>query len=1404
MRIPTEGHWQRVEELAEQIGALSAEEASARLQELAAAGEPPSVLTLVGVWHALPPIDNGLGPGAVVGGGYTLVEKIGSGGTGAVWRARQRTIERDVALKVLHPAVVSEASRQRSLDEVRLLGRLNHPGIVRVFDAGFHEDRVLGPLLYFAMELVDGQPLDRWAMGVGDDRKRKLDLMAAICEGVQSAHDRQIVHRDLKPANILVGGDDRPVILDFGIARFVGMTSWGDPARFSGTPHYAAPEQHLGRDTDFQRSQSVDVYALGAVLFEILSGRRLFEFPPGTSLDAVRQAVLTAPMPRLRDVLPDCPEELDLLVARAVRRDPADRFYSVASLGRAIARVSGSYGLPEKTVPSWVPAVGAVVPGTEWRLIEPLGEGGAGDVWLGGHERLGQRRVFKFCTSEAKVRMLKREYTLYRLLKERIGRHPHFVQLHEVSLDEPPWYLMMEGEDARDLEVWCAGRPDGVAGVPLRTRIEIVAQAAEALEAAHDAGILHRDIKPGNLLVRDQWDGGSGGAEVHVLIGDFGIGQVVLDEIASAEGRPGFTRTLSGIARSELSGTMLYLAPEVLEGEPATARSDIYSLGVVLWQLLVGNLKAALDPADWPMRIEDPLLREDLHRCLAGTPGRRWASAGELAASLRALEARQAGEQRRRAEIATRERAAYRRGVALTAVLASGVVALLAWFGWYAVDRARAASVAESEARINAQSSQLNELARLATSEAPNRIESVRNVLGRVQARSDDERRRMADAYVRVLELEDWSIEEGKGLASDGRGLQAVLEGTSRYLLRRVAGGGMELIDGLDGSRLWRREVELEEPVVVALAPTAVRAAVGWGRQIVLLNGSDGSEEGRIALGGSPLALSWNTRGDVLAVGYADGWNEGGVELRRAPDWAVTGVLASDASGVRSRPPAGLAFSVDDRLLAQWSLHSLELLVWEVSGGRLSVCAYHPAPVRRAIWTSPNRVVAAAADAYLYAWGIEERIRGAVRVDRPLARYPAKGDSEAGHPRQWELLARFPLDGYLAAADEAGGVYCFDVLTGRPSVAVTGGSRPMALGRLGEDLVIYREDGRIGALRRVPSPIARSFASQRLGRIEDYDVAPGGRLVVCAGSGGVTVFDGNRHEHAAWASAAMSRGVRFLTLTNLVASSRFGDLGLVWDGGVLNPVALPLSRAFRAVDPEEAPARMALDVGLRRAATVRMGRILWSELGGADVVELACPGGGGVEDLAMSADGERIVWVDEGLRVWGARWGDRVSTALPGSGRRVAFVGSRWCVVSGGGEVLVVDVTGASPAVRVDGEWGGDRLVEMTVQRTGLLAASAMSSGGILLGYFDREETFQLRPVVLLGAGAFSRFERLRFAGGDRWLGAIGEDGQLRVWDVEMILRMLGEENCLPSWVGVEYAGMNPGVPPDTETTHGR
>jgi Serine/threonine protein kinase len=348
--------------------------------------------------------------------------------------------------------------------------------------------------------------------------------------------------------------------------------------------------------------------------------------------------------------------------------------------------VAEGYSPNPATKELWVPQAAGVVPGSRWRLETKIGEGGAGEVWSAIHQDLQQRAVFKFCNSEEKARTLKRELTFFRLLKERIGRNSHFIQLEDVSLDEPPYFLRMAYSEARELEVWCKSQPGGLPALDEAVRLEIVAQAAEALQAAHDAGILHRDIKPSNLLVESN----DSPAGLHVFVADFGIGQLLTDQLVRGGTLLGFTRTVEDL-RTTLAGTMLYLAPEVLEGNEATVRSDIYSIGVLFWQLLVGNLRMALDPSDWASRIQDPLLREDLRRCLAGNPAERWASAGELASRLRALPERRAAAIRRQAELEMRERVAYRNGVLRTATVALVAIVLLGFLAWLAWAKSREA-----------------------------------------------------------------------------------------------------------------------------------------------------------------------------------------------------------------------------------------------------------------------------------------------------------------------------------------------------------------------------------------------------------------------------------------------------------------------------------------------------------------------------------------------------------------------------------------------------------------------------------------------------------------------------------------------------------------------------------------
>ncbi len=321
--------------------------------------------------------------------------------------------------------------------------------------------------------------------------------------------------------------------------------------------------------------------------------------------------------------------------------------------------------LPEgESVLGWRPAVGQPVPGTQWILQEKLGEGGFGEVWLGWHQKLKERRVFKFCFRADRVRSLKREMTLFRLIKERIGDHPNIVRLLEVNFEQSPFYVEEDFVAGQDLARWWKAQ-GGADRVPLLVKLEIIAQIADALQAAHDAGVIHRDVKPGNILVSGHLDGsvlsppdinGLGPVGEQTLpqtcppritakLTDFGIGQVISEERLAGVTRAGFTQTMLSSSSSQ-SGTQLYMAPELLAGKPASTRSDIYSLGIVLYQLLIGDLDQPLT-GDWADAIPELLLRDDLKHCLAGKPEERFVGAAQLARSLRAYAERKREHQRR-------------------------------------------------------------------------------------------------------------------------------------------------------------------------------------------------------------------------------------------------------------------------------------------------------------------------------------------------------------------------------------------------------------------------------------------------------------------------------------------------------------------------------------------------------------------------------------------------------------------------------------------------------------------------------------------------------------------------------------------------------------------------------------
>lgn len=321
---------------------------------------------------------------------------------------------------------------------------------------------------------------------------------------------------------------------------------------------------------------------------------------------------------------------------------------------------------------------GQGVPGRpDFVLAEPLGTGEV-EVWLARQKHTRTLRVFKFALDGPRLTSLKREVTLARVLRETLGERADLVYPLDWNFETLPFFIELPHAGSNLID-W-AQTQGGIASVALQRRIELLADIAETVAAAHDAGVLHKDLKPANVLID--------AANARARVIDFGCGQL-LDPERLAElkvTRMGFTR--EEIGEYSRGGTALYLAPEVLNGHAPTMQADVYALGVMLYQLCIGELQAPITPG-WQSRIADELLREDIEAAAHGEPARRLASAAELAARLRSLPARRAAREHERAlreradamqQALETQRARRPWIVAAIAVLAIGLVASSALF----------------------------------------------------------------------------------------------------------------------------------------------------------------------------------------------------------------------------------------------------------------------------------------------------------------------------------------------------------------------------------------------------------------------------------------------------------------------------------------------------------------------------------------------------------------------------------------------------------------------------------------------------------------------------------------------------------------------------------------------------
>jgi serine/threonine-protein kinase len=267
-------------------------------------------------------------------GRFQVRGEIGRGSNGVVYNAHDPVLGREVAIKAV-PLSASPQQREQVeagfLNEARAAGRLSHPNIVTIFDAGKS-----GGLAYIAMERLHGRDLhDVLADGQPMPLRQVASLIARVADAIHYAHKRGLIHRDIKPSNIFLLRDGKPKVLDFGVAlTLVGDGERAQKRQLIGTPNYMSPEQALGRTIDARS----DIFSLGTILYELIAGRRAFD--GATIEDTLGQVIACAPAP-LEQLRPDTPAALLAVVRRALAKDLDQRYQSAGEMRNDLATFAG-------------------------------------------------------------------------------------------------------------------------------------------------------------------------------------------------------------------------------------------------------------------------------------------------------------------------------------------------------------------------------------------------------------------------------------------------------------------------------------------------------------------------------------------------------------------------------------------------------------------------------------------------------------------------------------------------------------------------------------------------------------------------------------------------------------------------------------------------------------------------------------------------------------------------------------------------------------------------------------------------------------------------------------------------------------------------------------------------------
>jgi serine/threonine-protein kinase len=275
--------------------------------------------------------------------GYEILEELGRGGMGVVYRAYHLKLKRGVALKmILSGGHAGAAELARFRAEAEAIARLQHPNFVQVYEVGECQGRP-----FLALEFCAGGSLQQRLAGKPIEPEKAARLVRLLARAMQAAHDKGVIHRDLKPANVLLTEDGEPKITDFGLAKKLDEVGQTQSGAVMGTPSYMAPEQAQGHK---DIGPTVDVYALGAILYELLTGRPPFK--AATMFDTLAQTIANAPVPP-RQLNPQVPRDLETICLKCLEKEPRHRYTSAAALADDLAHFMAGKPIWARPVGRW-------------------------------------------------------------------------------------------------------------------------------------------------------------------------------------------------------------------------------------------------------------------------------------------------------------------------------------------------------------------------------------------------------------------------------------------------------------------------------------------------------------------------------------------------------------------------------------------------------------------------------------------------------------------------------------------------------------------------------------------------------------------------------------------------------------------------------------------------------------------------------------------------------------------------------------------------------------------------------------------------------------------------------------------------------------------------------------------